>query len=174
MNDENRLNPNHRELRRWLRIVGPLMMVVGLVLVGIGLISFFSSFGSFEPPRYFWCAFVGLPLLGAGLPVTKFAFLGNILRYFSAESAPVGKDTFNYMASETKSGVRDIAGAVREGFAGKTISCPSCQQSNDAEARFCDNCGQPLTAEKVCQECSAINTADARYCNDCGSKFATA
>jgi class 3 adenylate cyclase len=45
--------------------------------------------------------------------------------------------------------------------------CPNCQTANAANARFCQNCGQPLA--RVCANCGAINAPDARFCNQCGT-----
>ena len=56
--DEEKLNPGHSDVRSVLRIAGPFVLFAGLVFVAVGMISFFSSFGSFEPPRHFWCTFV--------------------------------------------------------------------------------------------------------------------
>ena len=47
-------------------------------MVGVG--SFFSAFGSAEFPRYFWCAFVGMPIVFVGLVMCQFAFMGAIFR----------------------------------------------------------------------------------------------
>ena len=55
--------PQQDKIRQALGIVGPTILVMGFVLTGIGLGSFFASFGSFGPSRFFWCAFLGLPLL---------------------------------------------------------------------------------------------------------------
>ncbi|MGD0383318.1 MAG: hypothetical protein ABSA77_07360, partial [Thermoguttaceae bacterium] len=60
------IDPQHSDIRDLLRVIGPLVAGVGLIFTIIGIGSFFSSFGSFEPPRYFWCAFIGLPLLAVG------------------------------------------------------------------------------------------------------------
>ena len=104
----------HRERRARLRGIGLGLAGVGLVFTIVGLGSFFSSFGSFEPPRYFWCAFVGLPLLGIGARLTKIAFLGAIGRYIAGEGAPVAKDTLNYMAEGTREGVSTFARSWRQ------------------------------------------------------------
>jgi len=72
-------------------------------IVGIG--SFFSSFGSLEPPRYFWCVFVGVPLLLAvDMGISTFVFMGAVTRYMANEVAPVGTDVVNYMAEGTRGG----------------------------------------------------------------------
>src|SRR5262245_40053283 len=120
------IDPNHASKRRLLRTLGMAFVTLGLLFTIIGMASFFSAFGTFEPPRYFWCAFVGLPLLFVGLVLCQFAFFGAIFRFFADESAPVGKDTFNYMAEGTQQGVRTIAKAVGEGLAVGSVRCPQC------------------------------------------------
>jgi len=104
----NRINPNHTQQRTFLRVVGPVILLIGLSFIAVGMVSFFSAFGSFGPPKYFWCAFVGMPIAFVGLVLCKFAFMGKVARYAAGEMAPVGKDSFNYMANEKKEGVADI------------------------------------------------------------------
>jgi len=169
------LDPRHSQTRDLLRIVGPLVFAVGLLFTLIGLGSFFASFGSFEPPHYFWCAFIGLPLLGAGGAICKFAFLGTVTRYMADEVAPVGRDVVNYMADGTKGAVRDLAAAVGEGFRDGSESqavpvarCARCGAENEASANFCKGCGAPLAKTLPCPHCGARNDADARFCNHCG------
>ena len=98
-----------------LRTIGPMMTAVGFIFLAIGMISFFTAFASFGPPKYFWCAFVGMPLTFIGLVTCKFAYMGKIARYSANELAPVGKDTFNYMAKGTQEGVEDISEAIFKG-----------------------------------------------------------
>jgi hypothetical protein len=113
----NPINPNHQTERMLLRILGPALLLVGLVFLATGMISFFRAFGGGGSPQYFWCVFVGMPLVFIGTVLCKFAFLGKILRFAAGETAPVGKDTFNYLASETKSGVADISEGFHQGRA---------------------------------------------------------
>src|SRR5687767_8391831 len=114
------IDPRHTDMRNTLRAIGPLVVIVGVIFTVIGLGSFFSSFGTFEPPRYFWCAFVGLPLIGLGSAICKFAYLGAVTRYMANEVAPVGKDVVNYVAEGARGAVRDVAAAVGEGLRGGT------------------------------------------------------
>jgi hypothetical protein len=151
MNEETNLDPNHTSTRRILRRLGPIVAGIGLLLTVIGIGSFFASFGSFGPPRYFWCAFLGMPLLFVGLVLCGFAFQGAIARYQAGEVAPVAKDAFNYMAEGTQEGVKTVATAVAEGIAAGVAGprkadspCPRCSHSNDADAKFCKNCGAVL------------------------------
>jgi zinc-ribbon domain len=81
-----------------------------------------------------------------------FGFLGSFFRYFFGEAAPVQKDTFNYLAEGTKGGIKTVAAAVGEGLAvgmrgGEKARnrCSKCEHDNDADAKFCKNCGTPVT-----------------------------
>src|SRR5688572_9601279 len=82
MNEKREIDPAHQKIRTVLRVVGPAVAALGLVLTAVGIISFFRSFGTFEPPRYFVCAIVGIPLLGVGLSITQVGYVGSIGRYF--------------------------------------------------------------------------------------------
>lgn len=172
----NEISPRHDEVRSLLRVVGPVIAGIGLLFLLIGIGSFFSAFGGFGPPRYFWCAFVGLPLLGVGVSISKFAFIGTVARYIAGEVAPVGKDVTNYMVAGTKDSIRDVATAVGQGFAAagggqasSMIRCPKCHAENDALAKFCDSCGAPLAKTKRCEKCGELNDPDARFCDNCGN-----
>lgn len=153
MRDEEQINPGHTGIRQLARVVGPLMIIVGGVFVAIGMVSFFSAFGSFEPPRQFWCVFVGAPLMAIGGTITKFAYVGAFFRYVAGEVAPVQKDTFNYLATGVSPGVKGLAKAVGEGFAqGSQVRSPG-------ESKYCSNCGQAISL-------------DANFCSACGQKQA--
>jgi hypothetical protein len=146
MNEESKIDPKHPTTRGVLRVLGPAVAGVGLVLVVVGVGSFFSAVGSFGPPRYFWCVFLGIPLLFVGTAMCMFGFLGALARYVSGEAAPVQKDTFNYLAGGTREGVRAIASAVGEGLAaGKAaVTCHRCGHGNAAGGSFCSKCGSAL------------------------------
>lgn len=175
MRDESRLkSPEHRQVRSFLRAGGLTLAAIGLVMTAIGMTSFFLAFGGYGPPKYFFLALIGLPMLGIGLGMAQFGFLGAITRYQAGEIAPVGKDTFNYLADGTGSGVKTMATAAGEGISegmakgGPRVACPECRTPNDADARFCDHCGARMSTERICPECSNVNDADARFCDGCG------
>ena len=52
---------NQDAWRSFLRIGGLLAVGLGGLLTVVAIADFFSSMGSFEPPRSFWMGFVGLP-----------------------------------------------------------------------------------------------------------------
>ena len=148
------LNPGHLKMRSFFRYAGPIVSVIGLVMVVIAFVSFFSSFAAFEsgvdePPRYFWCGFVGLPLIFVGMVLSSFGYAGAVMRYHAAEVAPVAKDVTNYIAEETQEGIQTVAKAVATGLhqganEASAQACTNCGTKNDSSAKFCDECGTKL------------------------------
>lgn len=88
------------------------------------MVSFVGSFGSFEPPRYFWCAFVGMPLLAVGIGMTRFGYMGDVMRYLAAEPAPLAADAFNHVAEGAAPYIRSVSRSVTEGIAGAKQNQP--------------------------------------------------
>lgn len=164
------LNPEENvKTRNKLRRIGFVCLFVGLVFMAIGLISFFTAFGSFgSTPDYFWCSFVGMPLIFVGGVCLAYSYLGKFARYVSNEAAPVAKDTINYMVDGTKD---SIIGAVKEftGTSKNVLVCPKCGNKNSTTAQFCDECGAPLSI--TCPKCGAQNDSDAKFCQKCGYRF---
>ena len=70
--------PQHIGARAILRFVGPAMAIVGALFMVVGLVDFFSAFGGMRQPDKFWCLFVSMPLLGIGLGISRFAYMGAI------------------------------------------------------------------------------------------------
>jgi hypothetical protein len=117
--NENQLqSAQHSSIRIILCVGGPAIAGAGLVFMIIGIGSFFTAFtaaASSEFPRYFWCAFVGIPLLFIGSGMCMFGFMGTVQRYVAGESAPVAKDVVNYMGENIQPGVKAVTKAVTEG-----------------------------------------------------------
>jgi len=115
MNESIVQSAKHSAIRRVLRVGGPIVALAGFGFVVVGMASFFMSFGGSGLPRYFWCAFVGMPLLFVGTVMCMFGYMGGFYRYVAGESAPVAKDVVNYMGENTQPGVKAMAKAVTEG-----------------------------------------------------------
>lgn len=116
MNEGQWQTPQQTATRKTLRRAGLVILGLGGVLTLVGIGSLFASSGSFGPPRFFWCVFLGMPLLFVGGAMTMFGFLGAFQRYVAGESAPVAKDVVNYMGENIQPGVKSIATAVAEGI----------------------------------------------------------
>jgi predicted nucleic acid-binding Zn ribbon protein len=136
-------------VRSFLRVGGPILLGIGLILTIAGLASFFAAFGSFGVPSNFWMAFVGMPLIGIGASMTWIGYLGPATRYVAGELTPTLRDTLGSLG--LSSGTK----------------CPACGAANDRDARFCDACGHALSA--ACPSCGAANHAGARFCDSCGA-----
>lgn len=50
------------------------------------------------------------------------------------------------------------------------MKCPNCSFENAPDARFCENCGQPL--ERVCPNCGNPIEGSPKFCKHCGHKLA--
>jgi hypothetical protein len=169
-------SPAHEGKRVFLRAAGMLLAAAGAVLTGIGFVSFFQAFGGSEPPTRFWCAFLGLPLLGIGLSMMKLGYLGTISRYVAEETAPVAVDTLNYVARETKDALRESVAHIASGLspaAAASRNCPHCNRPTPGNANFCGDCGGALPRVTACPQCRRSNGADARYCAGCGTQLAS-
>lgn len=117
MAHEDRLqSPSQSRTRTILRWLGSILLTIGSVLTLVGFGNLFLSFTSLEPPRLFWCAFVGLPLMFVGGAMILFGFLGALQRYVAGETAPVAKDVVNYMGDNVQEGVKTLAKSVTEGI----------------------------------------------------------
>jgi len=46
------------------------------------------------------------------------------------------------------------------------MKCPKCQLDNEADAKFCNNCGNTL--EIACPECGRRNRLGSKFCKECG------
>lgn len=46
------------------------------------------------------------------------------------------------------------------------MKCPNCTHENSPDARFCENCGQPL--ERVCPNCGNPIEGSPKFCKHCG------
>ena len=111
-------SPEHNAVRKVLRIGGPIILAVGLVLTLVGVASFFVCMVTHSgPPVLFVCAFIGLPLMFVGSAMCMFGYVGAFSRYIAAEQAPVAKDTINSLAEGTQDAVRTTARAAAQGVA---------------------------------------------------------
>lgn len=160
----NEKEKKHARIKLGLKIAGIALTAGGAVLSAVGFISFFGAFGGDGFPDLFWCCFLGLPMFAFGINFLRAGFRREIASYAKNESVPV----INEAAEEMTPAVQAIAGAVRGGK-GEGLTCPACGKANDAAAKFCDNCGEPL--RRICPACGKENDAEAKFCDNCGGKL---
>ena len=101
-----------------------LIAGVGVIFLIVGMASFFMAFSGGGPPRFFWCCFVGMPLLFVGGVMCMFGFMRAVFRYTAAEQVPVATDAISDLADGTQESVKTVARAaaagVKEGLSNKT------------------------------------------------------
>ena len=143
--------PEQQKTNLILRIVGGVIAAAGLLMAIFGFVDIASVSESGEMPRI-WLLMVGLPgiAIGGMLLMLSFRRVGS----GNGANAPGGHIS---PAAVTLSAHRPRAAAV----------CPFCGEAIDADAQFCDKCGNPLS--KFCPDCGEANSLDACFCKKCGN-----
>lgn len=172
-------HPAHSTHRSALRFVGFVLALVGGGFTAVGLLSFVGAMAGGGMPQQFWCAFVGLPLLGLGTMLLKMGYFGAVTRYVAGEVVPVAVDATNYVVANTTDSLRQAARAVGEGLRGEgpansNEACPACRAPQPSDANFCSVCGAAMPRERACSRCHHGNPTTARFCNGCGAALASA
>ena len=158
------MNQSHEQTKKKLKTIGITLLSVGGVMFLIGLIDFFSAFGSFRAPTLFFLCMIGLPMVGIGGGITMKAFQREIQQYSADETIPV----INNVAPDIAPAITTIADAVREGVQGvEKKPCPYCGEMVEEDDKFCPACGKPLT--HACPACGTTVEADDKFCPECGS-----
>lgn len=139
------ITEEHKKTRKVFRIVGPVLLLIGVCCIAIAIADSFTL-DFFEMPKYDWLFFVGMPFLFVGFVLCGLGYGSDVAKYQSREMAPVAKDTFNYLASETTEGVESISRAVQKGKSTviEAKQCGNCQEINKLDAKFCNECGQEI------------------------------
>ena len=55
--------------------------------------------------------------------------------------------------------------------AGAMTACPNCQKQIPAAAKFCPECGKPVSHVGECPSCHAQTAPGAKFCPECGTKL---
>ena len=118
-------------IRFMFRVAAIGVLVLAGYFLYVGLADFFAA--DDDPPQKFWMLFVGLPLVAVGLWLAGAGFGGAAARYAAGETAPVARDSLDYLT-------RNHPAAEPTGGP----YCRACGTRNDATASFCDSCGKSL------------------------------
>lgn len=130
----------HNKVKRIIKIVGIVILTIGLALDIIGFGDFFMSFSSFRTPKYFFLSFIGLPLTGAGLSLLVFGFRREIHKYIKDEGMPVVKEAYYDLKPE----IKDLVDTVKGTSNVTEIVCPKCKGIISADSKFCSHCGEKI------------------------------
>lgn len=144
--------PRTAGTRTTLRVIGVVLLVVGVPVFAWGIYTVFSYDGYDGPPGLAILAFLGgLPLIGMGLMALNVGTIGAQSRYVAGETMPTLKQSAAYLSDGE--GIMGVGRTVddgphgAEGSRGSAVTgpyCRSCGVRNDEDARFCDGCGASL------------------------------
>jgi len=87
--------------------------------------------------------------MAIGVAMMRGGYLGAATRYVAGEVTPTVKDALSFA-----------------GIGAGHVTCAKCGGTNRADAKFCDDCGAPLSV--TCPSCGRANGADATFCDECG------
>lgn len=174
--DKYNLN-EHPKAKKVLRTFGPIILIVGIILLVASLVDFFSV-DMWNPPTLSFLPFIAMPLMFIGSVMTMLGYMGSMARYQASQIAPVAKDVTNYMLDGTRDSISQTIGSVVREIRGtpspeakKEVRkpCPFCGEVPNHTAVFCDRCGRALT--KPCPKCNHANDGDASFCEKCGTRL---
>lgn len=124
---------------------------------------------------------IGFGLTFYGVYALFFAHARDIAAFGASSIAPVVNDTVNYVADNTAPAVNKAIGGLAENITSGIVKgkqatskkkvCSKCQQTNDANAKFCDNCGEKLQTENICPNCGEKLEEKTKFCPNCGNKI---
>lgn len=116
---------------------------------------------------------------------TSMGVIGDAQRYTQFQAADAMRDAAQNPSGGAGTGVGLGAGfamgnamagamsnAMNAGSTGTKASCPKCGASNPANVKFCNECGESMSAaQKVpCLKCGAELPAGSKFCAECGTK----
>jgi ribosomal protein L40E len=128
------------------RLFGVTTVALGVLLTLVGVLSLFSSWGIVGGSRYYWAAFLGLPLIVVG---SEFTEPKNLTPF----EADLNDNRTPRAADQTKHAL--------------IMGCQRCHATNPSGANFCNQCGISLQIP-TCVSCGATIPSKARFCTHCG------
>ncbi|ARF15921.1 SPFH domain-containing protein [Sporosarcina ureae] len=120
---------------------------------------------------------------------TSMGVLGNMQQYQQYQAAEAMRDAAQNEGGMAGAGVgmgagmgmgQVMANAMNQNQAPQppaqaaTKSCPHCQATINANAKFCGQCGKSVETDKVpCIKCETLIPKDAKFCSSCGTSQVT-
>ncbi|PIC59198.1 hypothetical protein CSV80_01340 [Sporosarcina sp. P12(2017)] len=120
---------------------------------------------------------------------TSMGVLGNMQQYQQYQAAEAMRDAAQNEGGMAGAGVgmgagmgmgQVMANAMNQNQTqqppaqASTKSCPHCQATINADAKFCGQCGKSVETDKVpCVKCETMIPKDAKFCSSCGTSQVT-
>ena len=154
----------HIKTKKKLKIIGLIVLIIGLCCTVAGFVNFGISIAKGEMPKLFFLLIIGLPCAGIGGMLTAAGFRKEIMTYTAKESAPA----VNIMGQSVAPGISAISAAAKAADPSPVI-CPECGENNEAGSNFCKKGGKQLV--KKCPDCGNIVGSGSGFCSNCGKKL---
>ena len=134
---------NQSTVRTVARVAAVALLLVGAVLGFMGVSAFVADFQSMDGgPGPILTAAAGGFCLVFGLAAANVGWLRTQASYVAGETMPVLKDSATYLSDGQ--GLGNVGRTPAPAAAEAGPYCRQCGTRNDADARFCDSCGQSL------------------------------
>jgi ribosomal protein L40E len=181
--EEGTMGTQHETIRRKLRVIGPVVIFAGILLIVGGCAEQSAAQKRHDAQAEEWmqgrrkmhdiaspfgaAPFLiggGMLALFIGLAITAFSFQGALLRYSVREMAPGVKEGLQEVAPA-------LAGMLGHPAAAGGLRCTNCSVENPGDAKFCKGCGSLLRQSVDCHSCGQRNEPDAKFCTKCGGQL---
>lgn len=159
-------NEKHEKNKKKLKIIGFVLLILGLLFAILGFVFFFVAIdsGVFNYGAFIF-GVLGMPMIGFGaMLLIGFVYRKNIYNYNIHETS----DVTNRHVEMLKPSLDTIADSF-SGNKSSEIICPSCGEKNESDAKFCKKCGVALS--KKCPNCGEVVDYDSTFCSHCGHKL---
>jgi hypothetical protein len=162
--------PENRPARTGLRVIGIIIIIVGLSIFLIGL-SQYSANSNMSPGDEDFgqksdATFNGFAMMAGG---GFMAFFGGMLVYVSF----LGR-VATYMARETRPAVRIAGSGLGQGVAEGIREGGGIEVDHNNEDEEDEEAGSGKKKEVIrikCRECGFLETEDAEFCSKCGKRM---
>lgn len=111
-----------------MKFIGPFVLFIGIAGLGFSIYDFFT-FNSWDGPKYFWVAFVAMPVIFVGFILTGIAYRGKLM-------------TSNEEILRAQ--MKAVGQGLKEGFSDSGHYCSHCGHQLERDAKFCSECGKAL------------------------------
>ena len=145
----------HEKTKKVIKIVGPIILVLGIISLIVGIVISFQGEMSF-----IWLPIVSMVAIFIGSTLTIFGYRREMARYAKNESVPV----INEASEDFKPTFKNIAEAFKDDSS-SNHRCPYCGHDVDENSKFCSNCGKQLTV--ICPHCHQ-EVDPGKFCSNCG------
>lgn len=144
-------NKKYERTTRRLRIIGFVLLIVGITLIVTSILSIADALAKEKTPiGFFVLFFLAFPTVFFAIVFLITGYRKTMLEYGLQATAPVAKDAVNYMFAETSDSFANMTGKVSKSIKNnhnKMIKCPFCGALNEEGSRYCEKCGSKLPLE---------------------------